>query len=552
VAYTLTVEEGTFDETEAGGGKYNHILSLSKFQSITDPDSCWDGMLCDYLSLSAAQSDTGAYVKVDSSTDATLRVEGDYYRPYVTGDTAQRYDITVGLGEEKASEDFYLTIETPATATGIWNNTITYEGTKLTGGNMPTQRSYYNATYTDTKNASENVYILGSFFDQTMTVTTNSDELMESGDVVSAVFTTHIQFKDGTAASTFNDHAKGLPLYQSFELSLRQRDAADNYTPVGLAGKASVTVSYEVKVGDQVIDDTIPGETISGTQFTGVSIEKYIEQYGSQGFDVIAYVEIAYPDADSLAEQFPEREGTSDNSGVEVLGRSYIAFSQSASDLASSSMRTETVEDANQKHYYRGNVSDVNLSYIAVDADKGDGTGDVSELGINASDLTYDPPVPIHSVAYYDVSKLADVSQATGIACELQLWQKNNNGTYVQVDASDYLASVTGTVNRSVKATAGETFTWTDTWSTTGDPANDPADTEIYVDLTVKTGESGFESASHFYANYRLMLVVHLLEESDDGTVKEMESSLATDYIVYTNARIYTGIVPTTSAADPN
>jgi hypothetical protein len=48
------------------------------------------------------------------------------------------------------------------------------------------------------------------------------------------------------------------------------------------------------------------------------------------------------------------------------------------------------------------------------------------------------------------------------------------------------------------------------------------------------------------------MLVVHLLEESDDGTVKEMESSLATDYIVYTNARIYTGLVPTTSAADPN
>jgi hypothetical protein len=237
---------------------------------------------------------------------------------------------------------------------------------------------------------------------------------------------------------------------------------------------------------------------------------------------------------------------------VEVLGRSYIAFSQSASDLASSSMRTETVEDASQKHYYRGNVSDVNLSYIAVDTDKGDGTGDVSELGINASDLTYDPPVPIHSVAYYDVSKLADLSQATGIACELQLWQKNNNGTYVQVDASDYLSSVTGTVNHSVKATAGKTFTWTDTWSTTGDPANDPADTEIYVDLTVKTGESGFESASHFYANYRLMLVVHLLEESDDGTVKEMESSLATDYIVYTNARIYTGIVPTTSAADPN
>ena len=52
------------------------------------------------------------------------------------------------------------------------------------------------------------------------------------------------------------------------------------------------------------------------------------------------------------------------------------------------------------------------------------------------------------------------------------------------------------------------------------------------------TGEA-FEEARHTYANYRVRVTVVLL----DNAGKELEGTKATDYIIYTNARIYQEII---------
>ena len=61
---------------------------------------------------------------------------------------------------------------------------------------------------------------------------------------------------------------------------------------------------------------------------------------------------------------------------------------------------------------------------------------------------------------------------------------------------------------------------------------------QIPVDLTVLTG-SAFEAKYLTYANYRVKLSVVLQDE--DG--KTIEGSSASDYIVYTNAKIYPYLV---------
>jgi hypothetical protein len=543
LAYILTVDGDTFTTTETGGSQYYHILDLAKLSSVTD-GSVWDGKLCDYLQLTAAESPSGTYVKTDTA-NATLRVDGVYYRMATSGDENEtKYAIAVGLGTDTASETFYLTIETPVGTTGIVNNTITYVGNQLYNGKIPTQRTTYGQNALDVKRQLENSYVLGNFFTQELTVmTTNGQELMQEVDgqyTISADLTTHIAFIGETESKAFSDYVGELPLYQSFALSL-QEYAADGSSAaaVSLDSKASISVTYEVQVNGQT-KATLAGQTTTGTQLTGVDIKEYVKTHGTTGFDLVAHVTIVYPDGESVEMQFPEREQEQDKNGIAIFGTSYIAFSGGADVLARSAMKTSTKEDGTGHHYYRGEVSDAALHYMAVEDDRGDGTGDVSQLGINANDLAYSSPIPIQSVGYYDVSRLSDLSQAKKIHCELQLWQKNDDGVYVQVKASSYLDSVTGYVTSSQNAKAsGNVFVWEDSWTASSAAE---ADTAINVDLDVDTSKglvSGFENSKHVYANYRVVLTVYLVDA--DG--QEIPATRTEDYIIYTNARIYTGIV---------
>jgi hypothetical protein len=539
LAYTLTVGSGTFSTVDAGSGQSYYLLDLTKFRSITNTQQAWDSKLCDYLSLTAEESTAGAYVRAADTSEATLRVDGVYYRPATTADAGTRYTITVGLGTaEHVSEDFYLTIQTPEDTDIIVNNTITYPYNQLFNGSIPTQRSYNGQNGLNVKNSEENIYILGNFLTQTLSVrtTTSFDQMSTENNTITADLTAHIAFSGSAAAEVYTAYATKLELYQSFVLTLREYDGAGEYAPANLASKATVSVSYQIKHGD-VTEDGPEGEDVLGTQLTGVDIKDYVQQYGAEGFDLIAHVEISYPDGDALVMQFPEREGSDEVSGISLLGTSYIAYSRSASELAASSMRVGPLEDGINVHYYRGDVSDARLSYMALDYDYGTGTGDESSLGINANDLIFDPPVPLSTVAYYDVSNLSNATQARKIHCELQLWQKNENGIYEQVSAGKYISGVTGYVNNSVSAkAAGNVFVWEDTWSAV---TNDLADTAINVDFSVKTG-SAFERAGYDYANYRVVLAVSLLDENGDV----LDGSETNDYIIYTNARIYTSILP--------
>ena len=58
------------------------------------------------------------------------------------------------------------------------------------------------------------------------------------------------------------------------------------------------------------------------------------------------------------------------------------------------------------------------------------------------------------------------------------------------------------------------------------------------IDFSAKTGEDFKE-----YANYQVYLQAELLDTSSQDQTKTVENSRVRDYIVYTNAKIYTDVI---------
>lgn len=61
---------------------------------------------------------------------------------------------------------------------------------------------------------------------------------------------------------------------------------------------------------------------------------------------------------------------------------------------------------------------------------------------------------------------------------------------------------------------------------------------QIPIDYSILTG-SEFEKRGLTYANYKVTLTVSLLDKDS----KELEGSSATDYIIYTNAKVLTDVI---------
>jgi hypothetical protein len=277
-------------------------------------------------------------------------------------------------------------------------------------------------------------------------------------------------------------------------------------------------------------------ELLYPDRFAAQNIINYISNYGSGGFSLIAHVEITFYD-DSL-EEFPIRENNNATSrtGISVLAKSNLAFSQSA--LQNSSISSPLIEDQNAKHYYREKILAADLNYYAFEVDSGDSSGTVSQLGINANELNTSP-VPILSMGQYDVSNVENITQATHIEYELQLWQKNNDGKYQQVSASNYLTNVS-IADTAVQA-SGDVYVLQEKWDGSTKDKLDPI--EIPVNFSVITG-SDFEKANQLYANYKVVLKVKLLhEDKTSQTFDDLDGSSVEDFIVYTNARIATEIL---------
>ena len=163
------------------------------------------------------------------------------------------------------------------------------------------------------------------------------------------------------------------------------------------------------------------------------------------------------------------------------------------------------------------------------------------------------------SNGFYDMSSLEDVSAANGIHYTLQLFRKESDNTYVVVDMRNYLSNITiqghakeadvadlstdihpayGHLVFNEKNHCAELYL---DWDGSAHALNRIWNVPVTFDIA--TGWNGDDT--QYYSNYKVILSVELGTFNADKTaIDGLLDSRAEDYIIYTNAKIYTGIVP--------
>ena len=527
----------------AGAGEDVHSFDLSR---LTAPDGTAFSpvYICDLLGLKAETADTGDsgstyYVVESDKTKATIRIGDTYYRKAEDKDTGEKYKITVDsdLTKKGCSESYYLTIRIPGTENvAVINNRLNYAAVTRKEGALPAR------IYSKPEKSGSN-YVVYNGVEQTLTVQTNrvhngsdmGDTAMENGDGIKIKLQSRLKLTE--AGKGRFDKLGPAEFYHQFDISLKEYLQNEGGSDT-MIGTENITYRYTAVAGGKTI------YTANGTIQNAAGQENLLIQYegADGGTNLKKALETATDDTSAVtitaevlltyatADKFPVRN-TSDNddvSGISTVLTSRIANSTTQLPIATGNNK-KTTEDMNR--YYTADQTKAMLTYTTVD---GDGVGDATQqLGINPSDEA-NPADLIYTRADYDYTNVdaEALAKADKISYKLELFCKQADGSYnenMPLPIGDYLQN-------SIVKDDGEALSAGNT-SCQWKEAFVPVDTKhqfIRLRFSPLTGEK-FEKRGYTYSNYRVRLTVVLLDK--DGT--EIPGTQSSDYIIYTNARIY-------------
>ncbi len=478
------------------------------------------------------------YVKETATGNATVRVGTEYYRKATEDDVnAQKYSIKVPDSKARI-EGYYLTVQIPTTdGITIVNNRLNYAPLSRKEDTLPA--SIKTKTDANGTSTSSSTYLVYKGIDQTLTVSTSrihngsdmgSDTVMENGDSIKITLEGSLKLTD--AGKDQFRKVGPAEVYHQFDINLKKY----------LAGNSE---EYTV-IGTEMVDYTYTlsgngfSKTISGRLQNVASQETLTLHYG--GSDLKKALEVADADSDetavivtaeitltyATADNFPQRKisNNNDNSGISVVGTSRIANTESQLPIT---RNKETKEHKNR--YYVANQSKATLNYSATD---GSGVGDTTQqLGINPWDTSVNRSDIIYTRADYDYSGVDTevLTNAKSIKYTMELFQKNENGTYDETNPlviEIYLEDISKTNGGKAVSSGEKSKQWTEEFS-----PNDTKHEFAQIRFAPLTGTE-FEKKEYIYSNYKVRLTAVLLNES--GT--EIDGTKASDYIIYTNARI--------------
>lgn len=543
--------------TTAGNEDF-HNFNLSKLQlpsaesSDTSEDNFKPVYICDLLGLTATQAGSQDeaktyYVKVDSKDTATVRVGNDYYRKAEEKDKdATKYSIAISKDssseQEARKESYFLTIQVPESKEySVINNRLNYSEIKRNEGALP-------AVIKSEKIQSGSAYVIYDGVSQTFTISTSRihngnimwDTAMEDSDSIKINLESKLKLTEAGIGKF--DKLGPSEVYHQFTINLKKylQGKAEEYDVIGTE---IVNYTYTFKNADGTWNHTetgtisdAAGKDILSLQYGSKDLKKELENAkdDSTAITVTAEITLTYAGAD----KFPVRNtaDTNDNSGIYVAGVSRIANTQTQLPI------TENKHTGNdQNRYYSTNPSKAKLTYSAVDQTAmGDTT---QQLGINPSD-TVNPADIIYTKADYDYSNVDEtiLYKAKSISYKMELFQKNDSGSYDETNPliiQSYLQNIVkessaAQENAALRSSANDNYIcWNENFV-----QSDSRHQIARFQYAPLTGEE-FEKAGHIYANYRVRVTVVLLDEAG----KELEGTKATDYIIYTNARIYQEII---------
>ncbi len=533
--YHSTASAANFDKTT---GELD-LTNISGFKPVTMND-----ILLRYASVTAKESPDGTLVEADEATATVKTSDGKYYRPAGESETGI-YKITVSAdsdtqtnanGEMIINESYYLTINIPETGSlkkVIKNFVNYYSGNKprKLNGNIPT--NLVQVTNNDT-----GAYVIANFFKQEVSVVAHEpEEITASNNFIRATMTSKISI-DQSLRDTFNGYkSDDFNMYQAFKFSMKNFDENDAGANAKIIAGTSVNVDYSILNSS---DTELSNAKISKTETLSEAKDSYMLMYPGSVYDYInsdtngsitvkADISLTYGTA-GIIDQFPERKDGDTKTGIGVNAASYVAYSQN--NIENSSISASGVMPAIR--YYRKAMTVAQLNYnVAESTVLESKDSPFSQLGINAKDMTTGE-MAITANAIYDLSALSRSTKDSGkkIQYTMKLYVKDDNGEYKQTnDISKYLSSFTLENATSSSDLNGKECVFTTDYN--GEEQN-----TAVTKFTVKTGKT-FEEHGLTYANYRVELTAVLL----DANKEKVNGTTASDYVVYTNAKIETGFI---------
>ena len=533
--YHSTASDAKFNKTT---GELD-LTNISGFKPVTMND-----VLLRYASVTAKESSDGTLVEADEATATVKTSDGKYYRPAGEGETGTyKIIVTANIDTPKnandemiISESYYLTINIPETGSSkkvIKNFVNYYSGNKprKLNGNIPT--NLVQVTNNDT-----GAYVIANFFTQLVSVTAHDpEEITASNNFVRATMTSKISI-DQSLRDTFNGYkSDDFNMYQAFKFSMKSFDENDAGANAKIIAGTSVNVDYSILNSS---DTELSNAKISKTETLSEAKDSYMLMYPDSVYDYInsdtngsitvkADISLTYGTA-GIIDQFPERKDGDTKTGIGVNAASYVAYSQN--NIENSSISKSG--DMPARRYYRKAMTVAQLNYnVAESTVLESKDSPFSQLGINAKDMTTEE-MAITANAIYDLSALSRSTRDSGkkIQYTMRLYVKDNSGDYKQTnDISKYLSSFTLENATSSSGLNGKECVFTTDYN--GEEQN-----TAVTKFTVKTGKA-FEEQGLTYANYRVELTAVLL--NDNNSV--VNGTTASDYVVYTNAKIETGFI---------
>ena len=498
--------------------------------------------ICDLLKMTVSDpvaeetEGTTYYVEENNSAKATVRVGTTYYRRAEENDKGvSKYRITINEASksEARSEGYYLTVQVPeTTGYSMINNRLNYGAFSRKEGTLP-------AKITSDAAQSGSSYLVYKGVEQTFKISTSrvhngssmDDTIMENRDSIKIKIESTLKLTEAGK----EQFAKLGPtqIYHQFDISLKKYLQEISGGEYDVIGTEDASYTYTLTGNDLNFTKEEKFQNVAGLdtltiQYGGSDLKKALEKAVNDetAVTVAAEITLTYTSSD----HFPERDTSniSDDSGISVIAVSRIANTDNQLPITTNKLTKEDIG-----RYYTVNPSKASLTYSSIDRT---GIGDTTQqLGINPSDTVNNRSNMIYTRADYDYSNVASsvLAGAKYIRYSLELFQKGPDGTYNEANPlqiGNYLQNLT-----IAESTKTSSYEWEEEFK-----ADDARHQFTHISFEPLT-DTAFEQKEYTYANYKVRLNVVLL----DANKQEISGTKASDYVIYTNARIYQQIIQT-------
>lgn len=545
----VTFFTGTGADLTGTEGKQDAVLKFNALKESADK-SYSSVYLSDLLQLKAEPAKDGALKKLSSEEGATIRIwntdKYEYYGPKGSNDSANTpyYTVTVGkTGSEevKVSEVYYLTVNCQD-GNGVITQNATLGLDRMTSAAplaLPSRKRSAAGNSME-----QNTYTLGKFYNVTdVTITPEGEDKTgsiksETNDYIDLDLSAKITVPEAYKKQ-FDTYAKNDPVYFRFAVQMHNQSQDDTGSDQILTNAVQ---AQSVKLGSKELSaEDYTCEVSDGVLYLLVKNKKGIDFSNTT---VTAKLRLSYSGGEMDA-QFPMRKGKDQESGITFSTNAAIAYSESSLDGS-----TMSGSDENSTKFYRETISSVEITYRAYDTLSED--GNVSQLGINGKEVADKCGVTITTQGTYnatDISGLNTTDETNEaypyyLVGSLELQKKTTddstgNTVYQTVNMSDYITSVSLSNETAQKPEAKYVFKM----QLTKDQVNNLATEPIKMDFSyfVKSDKSLEDLGNNSqYANYKVILKAHLENKAGTALIEDVS-----DYIIYTNAKFYNGIIST-------